>query len=131
MRQLVRSGSCTGMLLVLAAAATTHAQNPPPAKAATPPAKAATAATAPARPIPPPAVLNQVLATVNGESITRSDLLKFLSGYEIPAGNEENIYRDAMETLVNNRLVNSSSTARRSPSPSRRSMRPSPRSSRT
>ena len=51
-------------------------------------------------------MLNQVLATVNGESITRGDLLKFLSGYEIPAGNEENIYRDAMETLVNNRLVN-------------------------
>ena len=61
---------------------------------------------APARPAPAPAVLNQVLATVNGESITRGDLLKFLSGYEIPAGNEENIYRDAMETLVNNRLVN-------------------------
>ena len=103
MRQLVRSGSSMGILLVLAAAATTHAQNPPPAKVAAPPAKKAAA---PARPLPPPAVLKQVLATVNGESITRSDLLKFLSGYEIPAGNEQNIYRDALETLVNNRLVN-------------------------
>jgi peptidyl-prolyl cis-trans isomerase C len=110
MRQLVLTGTCTGMLLALAAVATTQAQNPPPAKSAAPPAKSATpptkAAPAPARNIPPPAVLNQVLATVNGESITRGDLLKFLSGYEIPAGNEENIYRDAMETLVNNRLVN-------------------------
>lgn len=114
MRQLVRSGSCTGMLLVLAAAATTHAQNPPPAKTAAPPAKAAAPpakaanppakAAAPAPNIPPPAVLKQVLATVNGESITRSDLLKYLSGFEIPAGNEEIIYRDALETLVNNRL---------------------------
>ncbi len=103
MRQLVRSSACTGMLLVLATAATTHAQNPPPARTATPPAKTAAA---PVRPLPPPAVLKQVLATVNGESITRSDLLKFLSGYEIPAGNEQNIYRDALETLVNNRLVN-------------------------
>ncbi len=109
MRQLVLTGTCTWMLLVLAAIATTHAQNPPPAKTAAPPAKTgaptAKTAPAPARPIPP-AVLNQVLATVNGESITRSDLLKFLSGYEIPAGNEQNIYRDALETLVNNRLVN-------------------------
>ena len=103
MCQFVRSSLCMGMLLVFVAAATTHAQNPPPAKAATPPAKTAAA---PARPLPPPAVLKQVLATVNGESITRSDLLKFLSGYEIPAGNEQNIYRDALETLVNNRLVN-------------------------
>ncbi len=109
MRQLVLTGACMGMLLVLAAVATSHAQNPPPAKSAAPPTRTATppakTAAPPARPIPP-AVLNQVLATVNGESITRGDLLKFLSGYEIPGGNEQNIYRDALETLVNNRLVN-------------------------
>lgn len=54
----------------------------------------------------PAADLNQVLGTVNGEAITRRDLLKFLSSYQIPSGNEEQVYRDAMDTLINTRLVN-------------------------
>jgi len=89
------------MLLVLASAATTRAQTVPRVKGTAPPAGKG-AAPAPFR----PASLNQVIATVNGESITKGELVNLLSRYELPPGNEERIYRDGVETLVNNRLIN-------------------------
>lgn len=55
---------------------------------------------------PSAAVLNQPLATVNGEPITRGDLIRFLSNYQIPADSQEQIYNDAIETLINTRLIN-------------------------
>ncbi len=61
------------------------------------------AATKTAAPAPD---LGQVLGTVNGESITRGELINFLNRYQLPAGNEEQVYRDAMDTLINTRLVN-------------------------
>ncbi|MHC5543308.1 peptidylprolyl isomerase, partial [Singulisphaera rosea] len=54
---------------------------------------------------PDPAILKQVLATANGEPITRRDLLEFLSQYQIPPEDRDIVYNDAMETLVNTRLV--------------------------
>lgn len=83
----------------MAVATATHAQAP-----ATPPATNPSAAPAVAR--PPDAVLKQPMATVNGDVITRRELLNFLSRYQVPQGNEEQIYHDAMETLVNTHLVN-------------------------
>ena len=85
-------------LLVLSALAipsvpyATHAQAPAATKAA-------------AAPITPPNA-GQIIATVNGENITRGELITFLSSYQIPAGNEEQIYKDAVESLVNAKLVN-------------------------
>lgn len=98
----MRSNVLTALLALTAwtAGATARAQAPaaPPANTATPPAAAA------AR--PPAAVLNQPLGTVNGETITRGELINFLSRYQIPQGNEEQIYHDAMESLVNTHLIN-------------------------
>jgi parvulin-like peptidyl-prolyl isomerase len=54
---------------------------------------------------PKPANLDQVLATVNGEKITRGDLLNFLSRYQIPPASPESIYHDAIASLVNGRLL--------------------------
>ena len=54
---------------------------------------------------PKPANLDQVLATVNGEKITRGDLLNFLSRYQVPQASPEQIYHDAIESLINARLL--------------------------
>jgi len=83
-------------------AAGTHIQAQATKKPATPPP--ATAAPLPA-PAPKPANLGQVLATVNNEKITKGDLVDFLSRYEIPPENHEQIYHDAIDTLINTKLV--------------------------
>jgi len=78
------------------------------AEAGTSPAKNAAAAAAPVAKteVPPkPANLDQVLATVNGEKITRGDLLNFLSRYQVPQASPESIYHDAIESLINARLL--------------------------
>lgn len=102
MRAFVRPGVVAlTALFVLAAVVGTHAQAPPAARSAT-----GKAAAAPRPAAPNPAVLKQVLATVNNEPITRRDLLEFLSNYQIPADGDQNqIYHDAMDTLVNMKLV--------------------------
>jgi len=117
MRAIVQPGwlAMTAMG-VLATALTAHAQAVQKGTTPAPAAKGAGSAPAPAgTPAPGPAAapatrvapakLNEVLATVNGEEITRGDLLDFLSRYEIPPDNEELIYRDAMDTLANMKLV--------------------------
>lgn len=98
MRESVRPVLFALGAMVLAAVADARAQAPTKSKASGP---AAGKAVAPAR----PPGFNQVVATVNGESITKGELIGFLSRYEIPPDNEERIYRDAVDTLVNNRLV--------------------------
>lgn len=98
---------CPVLTGLLALAAWTAAPVPTHAQAPTPAPAAPTAPQAPAAPArPPAAVMNQVLATVNGENITRGELINLLSRYQIPEGNEEQIYHDAIETLVNTHLVN-------------------------
>jgi len=116
MRAQARSG-----LLALSAVAATVVTNPAaraqaparPAAAAPGTSKAAapgtTKAAAPAQaqaPARPPAELATPVATVNGEAVTKGELLNFLNRYQIPAGSEEQAYRDATETLVNTHLVN-------------------------
>jgi len=47
-----------------------------------------------------------VVATVNGDTITKGELINFLSRYPIPAAeNRELQYRDAVESLINTKLV--------------------------
>jgi len=67
------------------------------------PTAPATPPTAAAR--PSAAVLSQEVAKVNGEVITRGQVLDLISRYPIPAGNEEQVYKDAVDTLANMRLI--------------------------
>lgn len=100
MRATVRPGLLAMMALgVLTASPCTRAQAVRPA-AAPPAAKGV----APARPA---ANLDQVLATVNGEKVTRREFIDFLSRYEIDPGgiNQTQLYNDAINSLINTKLV--------------------------
>lgn len=62
-------------------------------------------APAPAQPRVVPGA-DQVLATVNGDKITKGDLLNFLTRYPLPpTENREQVYRDAVDSLVNTKLL--------------------------
>jgi peptidyl-prolyl cis-trans isomerase C len=50
--------------------------------------------------------LKQPVATVNGEVVTRGELIRFLNNFQIPSGSEEQAYHDAVESLVNTHLIN-------------------------
>ena len=97
-------------IAILAAARASHAQAPATSKADTP----AASKTVSAAPTTPPN-FTQPIAIVNGETITRGDLITFLSSYQIPAGNEEQVYKDAVESLVNARLINQFLTRQKIP----------------
>jgi parvulin-like peptidyl-prolyl isomerase len=85
------------------------------AQAPAPKAKAAAAGKPAANVVVPPAAevgqapalakLDQVVATVNGDKITRGDLVNFLSRYQIPPLPPEQIYSDAIASIVNTRLI--------------------------
>ncbi len=99
MRQFVRSGLLASIVVVLAAVA--GAQAPKPGQ----PAQPGSPATKPAPPARP-AILDQVLATVNGESITRGELFRLFDTIGVPPGSDEQeVYRAGIEQLVNNKLV--------------------------
>jgi peptidyl-prolyl cis-trans isomerase C len=105
MRPIVRAEHLTMTLVgalaaILGTAAHAQAQAPKPA-GATAPGTAPAAKAAPAR----PANWSEPLATVNGEKITRGDVIDFLSRYELPPADREQIYHDVIETLINTRLV--------------------------
>ena len=115
MRQSVRSGLSAWIVITsatLAGAQTPSGTAQPKQKAAAtaPSPKAAVgqpvakAATPPAR----PAILDQVLATVNGEGITRGDLIGYLNSFGVPPGavSDEEMYKKGLEGLANFRLVN-------------------------
>ncbi len=95
MRQTVRTGLAA--LIVAALAPLAFAIQDP-----------AATGNAPVRPAPTPAQLaklNEVLATVNGEPITRGQLLQLLNQYTINPGSEKTAYTTALEILVNTRLL--------------------------
>ena len=108
MRQFVRSGLIAAIVATVAAIA--GAQTPsgtgqPKQKAAAPaPAQAGKAATPPAR----SPLLDQVLATVNGDPITRGELVAHLQNFGVPPGavSDEDMYKTGIEMLANFRLVN-------------------------
>ena len=97
MRQHVRSGLIASIVAGLAAVAA--AQQAPNAKGTPPATKAAT----PAR----PAILDQVLATVNGETITREELYRIFNTTGVPPGAESelDVYKIGMDGLVSSKLV--------------------------
>ncbi|MDR3634086.1 MAG: peptidylprolyl isomerase [Isosphaeraceae bacterium] len=98
MHAFVRNGLLALVALGLLVAVA-PAQTPPATKGAAP-----AAGTAPAV----PADLKQVLATVNGEPITKGDVMDFVVRYQVPVGDpeqHEGIYRTCIDTLVNMKLV--------------------------
>jgi peptidyl-prolyl cis-trans isomerase C len=97
MREYVRSGLIASIIAGLAAVA--GAQTPS-AKTGAPAGPATKAAVAPR-----PAILDQVLGTVNGKNITREDLIRFLNAMNLPPEDESEIYKIGMENLVNAELV--------------------------
>lgn len=47
-----------------------------------------------------------VVATVNGDKVTKGDLLNFLTRYPLPPmENREQIYRDAVDSLINTKIL--------------------------
>jgi peptidyl-prolyl cis-trans isomerase C len=111
MRQLVP----LSMVALMAVAVATVAEAQAPAKKAAPAAAPAPApagkndpaakkAAAPT-PIASPA---EVLGTVNGEKITRGELIEWLSNYQSmidPSLSEQQVYDTAMDRLVNTKLI--------------------------
>lgn len=53
----------------------------------------------------PAAAGDPVLASVNGESINQSELLRLVGQFSVPEGTEQRAYTSAMEMLVNTRLL--------------------------
>jgi peptidyl-prolyl cis-trans isomerase C len=96
MRSFVRYGLLALTALVSQSLCLAFAQAPPATKGATPPAGKAEAA---------PDDLKQPLATVNGEAITKGELINFFNRYPLPPGEPEQVYHDAMESLVNTHLI--------------------------
>jgi parvulin-like peptidyl-prolyl isomerase len=109
MRCSIRSGLLGFVVVAALPLAWARAQAPAAKKAApaaaSPAAKAAAAPAGGAAPAPTTAKFDQVIATVNGEKITRGDLVNFLSRYQIPPLPPEQIYNDAVASIINTRLI--------------------------
>lgn len=96
-----------GLLATLALASTgvAIAQQAPRAGA-----PAATTATPPS-----PAILKQVVATINGAPITRGELINFISKVPLPPGEERDTFRLGIDYLANNMLLSQFLTRQRVP----------------
>ena len=94
MRVLVRYGLPALSAVAILASQVSFAQAPPATKSAQGKADPAAAA-----------LLKEPLATVNKDVITRGEVLNFLSRTQLPSGDPEQIYRDAIDSLVNVRLI--------------------------
>jgi peptidyl-prolyl cis-trans isomerase C len=94
MRQSVRHGLITLLLFGLTLSASAQA----PAQ----PAKSATKAAVPAR----PPILDQVLATVNGEKITRGELINTLQAMGAQNADPEVMYKYGIDGIANKKLIN-------------------------
>jgi peptidyl-prolyl cis-trans isomerase C len=93
----------------MAALAQTQGQTPPAGAQAKTNPNAKTGAQSPARgasaPASKPAGRDQPVATVNGEPITKSELVSLLAQFQIPPGSEQRAYESAVDLLVNTRLL--------------------------
>jgi peptidyl-prolyl cis-trans isomerase C len=99
MRSFVRFGSLALTALVISSLGSILAQTPPATKGTAPPAPAPEKEKAEA------AELKQVLGTVNGDPITRGELVNFLNRRPLPNDDPDQIYKDAMDSLVNTHLI--------------------------
>src|SRR5262245_20075866 len=106
----MRHGSSPGWAVAMTAGlvvtAAAHAQAPPAGKAAPAPAtQPKAAAPAPAAAPVRPAAANEAVATVNGEPITRGEVLGILSRLEVPPDRQREAYDEAVDMLVNTHLL--------------------------
>jgi peptidyl-prolyl cis-trans isomerase C len=115
-----------GLLLVpgLALGTACKKGTPEPAKpAASAPASSGAAAAAPAPPKPVPAVLPEVIARVNGRTVTKAEFEQAIKNVEgqaggpIPAERRDTIYRQVLDQIVAFRLLVQESAARKIPVP--------------
>ena len=91
--------------LGLAAPASTFAiQTPPPTPPRPPAASTTRQAPAPA-PAPADPRLAEKVATVNGEPITKGDLIDVLGEFQVPPGSEERAYQSALDLAINTKLL--------------------------
>ena len=106
MRQFVRSGLAASITVAIATIAGAQAPGTGQPKGAAAPPKAAAPGKAAAAP-PRPAILDQVLAIVNGEPITRGDLYQHLNSVGIPPGqvSDQQMFEVGIEGQANYRLV--------------------------
>ena len=94
MRRSVRSVLVAVAIAGLVPAVATRAQQAPAPKAQAPkPSPAAKAK------------LDQVLATVNGDPVTRGQFLQFINQYQINPGSEATAYTTALDILINTKLL--------------------------
>ena len=104
-------------LLVVLVAAACSRDSKSTSEAPTPAAGATTEAQAPVKPLP--AQLPDVLARVNGETVTRTELEEYVQNLEgrvggpIPADQRDRIYRDVLDQLVGYKLLLQEATARK------------------
>src|SRR5690349_1753750 len=103
MQRAFRFGLAAALLALLAP--TAGAQAPATKKAAAPAAKKA--GNAPATPPPRDPRIDQILATVNGEKITRGEVVNLLNtqSQQIAPGSEEVLYQNAVDYLVRTKLL--------------------------
>ena len=100
------------LLVVLTVAACSKT----PASAQEPAANAAPQAEAPAKPVP--AQLPEVLARVNGESVTRQEFQEFVQNLEgragapVPAEQRDQVYRRVLDQIVGYKLLQQEAKAR-------------------
>jgi peptidyl-prolyl cis-trans isomerase C len=108
----MRARVCFGLTALSAVACTVAVRGAfaqaPPAKPASPPLPAS---------VPTPADAAQPMGTVNNEVITKGELRNYLGNYQIPAGSDEQIYQDAMQSLANSHLINQFLIRQRVPVP--------------
>jgi peptidyl-prolyl cis-trans isomerase C len=104
------------LLVVLFAAACSRDSTSTP-EAPAPAAGSATESQAPIKPLP--AQLPDVLARVNGETVTRKELEEYVQNLEgraggpVPADQRDRIYRDVLDQLVGYKLLLQEATARK------------------
>jgi peptidyl-prolyl cis-trans isomerase C len=107
MRSAVRIGSAVALATAFVAS-TVSAQQAKPGTATSDKPQAKAPAALPAAPPPSVRIENakEVLATVNGEPITRGEIIQYLSHFPVPIGKEQEGYDLAMEEWVNLKLMN-------------------------
>jgi peptidyl-prolyl cis-trans isomerase C len=86
-------------------------QEPPAA------AKSAQVPKAPAQDPAKTAAMNEPVATINGEAVTKGELVELLARFEIPPGSEQRAYDAAIDVLVNTKLLQQFMRKRREPVP--------------
>jgi peptidyl-prolyl cis-trans isomerase C len=103
------------LLVVVVFAACSRDKGTPEAQ--TPAAASTTESQAPVKPLPPQ--LPDVLARVNGETVTRKELEEYVQNLEgraggpVPADQRDRIYRDVLDQLVGYKLLLQEATARK------------------